>query len=278
MLDKFLIALHTEFALWMGTWVFLMTWVFWNTSALNDFLIKHITEIKVDIAFSSGLFLKIVPCWIQREVFVWSLCLAGALVPGISSPCGDSLWSSRTTLCWEGATERSPLVCWACVSVLRSWSIAQMVLLVKTCGVPGLGQGSKFMHRTEASFNLLQRRLRTREALFMEPWTASLWPSAVQMGFLFCFVSLLRYVIILSWAMNFQTVEKTHIHTKTSHSLCWSAWLSRRRSCWSQPVLWATSGLNRCSGDLEVRGELLRLGLVSSLGWTAFFSSFSWQW
>ena len=76
----------------------------------------------------------------------------------------------------------------------------------------------------------------------------------VQTGFLFCFVSLLRYIIILSWAMNFQTVEKTHTHTRTSHSLCWSAWLSRRCSCWSQPVLWAMGGLNRCSGDVEVRG------------------------
>ena len=46
-LDEFLIALHTEFALWMGTWVLKYT------SALNEFLIKHITAIKVEIAFSS---------------------------------------------------------------------------------------------------------------------------------------------------------------------------------------------------------------------------------
>ena len=46
-LDEFLIALHTEFALWMGPWVLKYT------SALNDFLIKHITVIKVEIAFSS---------------------------------------------------------------------------------------------------------------------------------------------------------------------------------------------------------------------------------
>ena len=134
-LDKFLIALHTEFALWMGTWVLKYA------SALNDFLIKHIAAIKVEIAFSSlcgqkephvwdtiwtlkdvnvssngtffvavflylpsraSLFLKIVPCWIQREVFVRSLCLAGALVPGVGSPYGDSLWGSRTTLSREG--------------------------------------------------------------------------------------------------------------------------------------------------------------------------------
>ena len=217
-LDKFLIALHTEFALWMGTWVLKYA------SALNDFLIKHIAAIKVEIAFSSlcgqkephvwdtiwtlkdvnvssngtffvavflylpsraSLFLKIVPCWIQREVFVRSLCLAGALAPGVGSPleilCGvpEQLWVER------GATERSPLVCWACVRVLRSQSIAQLVLLVEICGAPGLGQGSRFMPHTEASFNLLQRHLRTRAALFVEPRAASLWPGAVRMGF-FC--------------------------------------------------------------------------------------------
>ena len=93
--------------------------------------------------------------------------------------CGvpEQLWVER------GATERSPLVCGACVRVLRSPSIAQLVLLVETCGAPGLGQGSRFMPPTEASFNFLQRRLRTGAALFMEPWTASLWPGAVQMGF-----------------------------------------------------------------------------------------------
>lgn len=165
-------------------------------------------------------------------------------------------------LCWDRATERLTLVCWNCVSVLRSWSIAQMVLLVKTCGVPGLGRGSKFMHRTEASFNLLQRRLRTREALFMEPRTASLWPSAVQTGFLFVFVSLLRYVIILSWAMNFFRLWRRHTHTQRPPTACADllGFLGSAPVDLSQS-LWATGGLNRCSGDLEVRGELLRLGL-----------------
>lgn len=43
------------------------------------------------------------------------------------------------------------------ISVHCSW----MVLLVKTRVAPGVGQGNKFMPSTKASFNLLQRWLRT---------------------------------------------------------------------------------------------------------------------
>lgn len=131
----------------------------------------------------ASLFLKIVPGWIQTEVFVRSLCLARALVPAICSPCGDSLWGSRTTLCWEGAH-------WTLTSCVLGLCKCSQISVHCSDGAP---QGSKFMPSTEASFNLLQRRLRTREALFMEPQTASLWPSVFRR--VFCFVLFLYWDI-----------------------------------------------------------------------------------
>lgn len=121
-----------------------------------------------------------------KEKYLWDHCawLGHSRLESVAPV--EILSGVPEQLCFErAATECSPLVCWACVCVLSSPSTAQLVLLVKTCGAPGLGQGSRFMPRTEASFNLLQRRLRTGAALFMEPRTASLRPGAVQMGF-FC--------------------------------------------------------------------------------------------
>ena len=219
------------------------------------------------------------PCWVQRDVFVQSFIAHGqdtwawGLVAHVEIFCGVP-----EQLCRE-ATIPSPSVQWACVSVPRSLPIAQGWCSWWRLRALGVGQGSKFMPGMETSLNLLLRWLRTRAALFMEPWTTSLWPSAVSM--LFGLVSLLRYIITLSLAMNFQNTERPHTQGPLTTSgdlldfLGGSAWPS-------QPVLWAAAkcpgGLSVCSRDSEVRGGLPCLGLVSWLEWTAFFSSFSWPW
>lgn len=84
----------------------------------------------------------------------------------------------------------------------------------------------------------------------------------------FGLVSLLRYIITLSLAMNFQNTERPHTQGPLTTSgdlldfLGGSAWPS-------QPVLWAAAkcpgGLSVCSRDSEVRGGLPCLGLVSWL-------------
>lgn len=85
----------------------------------------------------------------------WFHCEGCLRIPRTMCVMGGPLHASL--LYMRGYMSSWILVCWSSV-----------VLSVKPYGAPGLGQGSKFMASTEASFNLLLRWLRTRVVLFID--------------------------------------------------------------------------------------------------------------
>lgn len=88
--------------------------------------------------------------------------------PGHWFHCEGCLWILRTMCVMGGPLHASLLYMrgYMCSWILVCWS--PVVLSVKPYGAPGLGQDSKFMASTEASFNLLLRWLRTRVVLFID--------------------------------------------------------------------------------------------------------------